>query len=165
MTNVQYAAQPILKSRFVWFEDANNVDLQVGSILCLDLSAPETPAGTDWPEKQLGIQCVRPATANLSFVAGIVKKFHKYRTTQGNEPNRSHFVEIWTPQYGDIVPILCNANLTAGATLVKAANASFVGVNSATLISAAATPADIAVALKAMTAGASPALIPCRWLH
>jgi hypothetical protein len=165
MTHIPYAGGTAPRSKTVWFESpAEGIELLPGDILCYDIAAPLVPDAGDFPEKVRGTQCVRPATANLSFVAGIVKKGLKYRGKQGNEPFTSHFVEIYVPRKGEIVGIRCNANLTANATLIKAVNGEFYGVNSATLITAAPTVPDIAVSLETLSAGTTT-MVAAMWLQ
>lgn len=163
MTNVVYDRQNPVETRKVFFKDAASVGkLKRGYVVCWDPDAPVTPTAGSFPDTTLGQTVIRPATANLLFVAGIVMDDYEYRTDQGNTPAGSHEIQIWIPQRGDIVEIMVEDDITAKTESIKAQNGKFTCVGSGSTLPAK-TAADIAIALGAATAG-SETLIRAYWL-
>lgn len=161
MAIAPYDAQSYVESRRVFFKDEAGVGvLKAGYVVCWDPDAPTTKSG--FPDTVLGSTVIRPETATLLMVAGVVKNDFDYRTTQGNTPAGSHQIEIYVPKRGDILQIMVEDDITAKTESIKAQNNKFTCVGSGSTLPAK-TAADIALALQAATAG-SETLIWAQWL-
>jgi hypothetical protein len=109
--------------------------LSAGYALCYDQAASAT--ATD-PKARLGAQVVKPATANLSFFAGVVAESSAGRVGPC-------FVDIVVPMSGQIVAAYCNSNSTIATTLLAVQNGQYSLAAQATL-SAATLPTLVGVA-------------------
>lgn len=89
--------------------------VQEGYVLCYDQSA--SPTATD-EKTRLGQQVLKPATANLKFVAGFV-----HPSSAGKVG--PCFLDIVVPRRGDILRAWTNVSQTVGTTELSATNGSY----------------------------------------
>ena len=116
MHTVQRDAKSVPTTRIVYYHDGGvAAPILPGYAVCYDIAAPLVPAGDNFKERTRGAQVVQPATANLLFFAGIVKKVHE---RMGSGTDYSGFLEIYEPKYGSFVQALVGENVVVGSVLV-----------------------------------------------
>lgn len=125
-----------LDKKYVHFKGTD--DLKAGYVLCYDTAA-KVGTAADSIGEQLGSQVVKPATANLGAIAGIVVR---------DTPNVSGSgmpVEIAVPKRGEFIEAFTKVKATAFSTYLGAAN----GAYSLAAIATPAAPADKVVGVAA----------------
>ena len=119
MHTIQRNAGTVPSTKIVYYKD-NGVGeaLKPGYALCYDIAEDLTPQGEEFGEMVRGIVVIKPATANLEFFAGIVKKVHQRLDNGIGSTDYSGFVEVYEPKYGTFVDAFCGANIVVTEPLV-----------------------------------------------
>lgn len=153
---VQHHAKSVVETKIVFYKDGGvGEELKAGYALCYDHTEDLTPQGAEFDELIRGSVCVRPATANLEYFAGIVTKILS-RTEPHSLTDFSGFVEVAVPRRDTFIKAFCNLNATLGQALVATNNSFALTLDGFAGIADSYSRRTAAVALETLDTSVTP---------
>jgi hypothetical protein len=113
---ITYKSEKVAKKKVVFTNNTGaSVTLRGGWAMCYDSTETDLAQAYD---------VIRPATANLSYFAGVVTEEYDGRTVANGATSN---IEIYIPtKYGQVVPVFSSENHSANIALLEPVNGSFI---------------------------------------